>query len=107
MAQYVVRLVHPPDQCPSSNAKVRDRAVKGASEAPRLAQQHGIRFLAGPLVLDSEHEGLAIVEAASVEAIHNFVAETGLMQWNAVRVTLAIPMEESMKELARIPPPIY
>jgi hypothetical protein len=107
MPLFVVRLVHPPDQCPASNAKVRERATTGAAEIPRLAQQHGIKFLAGPLVLDSEHESLAVVEAARIEAIHDFVAETGLLQWNAVRVTFALPIEESMKELAKIPPPLY
>jgi hypothetical protein len=78
-----------------------------AADIPRLAQKHGIRFLAGPLVLDSEHEGVAIVEAAKPEAIHEFIGETGLMQWNVVRVSLALPIEESMKELEKIPPPIY
>jgi len=107
MPQFVVRLNHPPDQCPTSNSKVRERAAKGATEIPKLAQKHGIKFIAGPLVLDAEHEGIAVVEAERPEAIHAFVLESGLMQWNSIRVTLAQSLVESMQELEKVPPPIY
>jgi hypothetical protein len=44
---------------------------------PELARKHGVTFMAGPLVLDAEHEGLAIVEAARVEDVHRFVFGVG------------------------------
>ena len=49
------------------------------TDIPRLAQQHGVKFVAGPLVLDAEHEALAVVEAAGPEVIHSFVNESGLI----------------------------
>lgn len=107
MPQYVVRLTHPPDQCPVSNSKVRERMIKGAPEMPRVAQKLGIKFLAGPLVLGAEHEGLAVVETTSVEVIHEFLLQTGLVQWNSVHVSSAKSIEESMKELEKLPPPLY
>jgi uncharacterized protein with GYD domain len=107
MSQYVVRLVHTPDQCPSSNSKIRDRMIKGSAEIPRLAEKLGIRFVAGPLVLAAEHEGIAVVETDRPEAIHEFILQSGLMQWNSVRVTPAQTLQDAMKDLERVPTPLY
>lgn len=62
MPQYVIRLTPPPDQCPTANAKVREIFIKGAPALPHLAQRLGLTFLAGPLSLGADHEGLAVVE---------------------------------------------
>ena len=107
MSQYVIRLVHTSDQCPSSNSKIRERMLKGAVEIPRLAEKLGIRFVAGPLVLAAEHEGIAVVEADKPEAIHEFILQSGLMQWNSVRVTPAQTLQDAMKDLERVPSPLY
>lgn len=34
MPQYVIRLTHPPDQCPTANAKVREMFITGAPALP-------------------------------------------------------------------------
>ena len=107
MPLYVVRLSHPPDQCPTSNSKVRQMALKSMPDMPRLADKLGIKFLAGPLVLGAEHEALAVVEANSVETVHELVIQSGLVQWNAVRVSSAQSVQESMAELEKVPPPLY
>ena len=104
MPQFVMKLVHPPDQCPIANSKIRQLMVTGAAEMPTLAQKLGIKFVAGPFTLGSEHEGLAIVEAANAEAVNDFAMQGGLVQWNSIRVILAIPLEESMKDLDKIAP---
>ena len=62
MGLYVVKLQHTSEACPTANAKARERMVKGAPEIPKLAQKLGIRFVAGPLVLGSAHESIAVVE---------------------------------------------
>ena len=79
MPTYVVRLTHTSDQCLTANAKVRERVLSGAAGIPQLAERLGVQIVAGPLVLGSEHEGIAIVEAASAEAVNDFVQENRAM----------------------------
>src|SRR5690242_6081353 len=70
MPSYVVRLTHTSDQCPTANSKVRERVVRGAPEIPNLAAKLGVKMVTGPLVLASEHEAVAVVEADSVETVN-------------------------------------
>jgi hypothetical protein len=107
MPQYFVSLLHSSDQCPATNTAVRERATKGMPELPRLAQKLGMRFIAGPLVLSAEHESIAVVEADRVETVNEFVLQSGLMQWNSVRISPVKSVEEAMKDLEKAPPAIY
>ena len=107
MPKYVVRLTHPPDQCPTANAKTRKMMVEGASALPQLAEKLKIKFVAGPLILGMEHDGIAVVEADSVETVQEFVLQSGLMQWNSVRVSAARGLQEAVEEMKRVPPPLY
>lgn len=107
MPQYVVKLQHTSDQCPSANSKVRERVTRGAQELPRLAEKLHVRFLAGPLVLAVEHEAIAVVESDSEAAVHELVLHSGLMQWNTVRVSPARKLEDVTKEFEKFPPPLY
>lgn len=107
MPQYFVSLVHTSDQCPSANAKVRERVKKGTSEMPKLAQKLGVKFLIGPLLVTTEHTSFAVVEAERFEAVQDFVMQSGLMQWNTVSIASVKPLEQAMKEIETMPPPIY
>jgi len=107
MPQYVIRLTHPPDQCPTANAKIRETFIKGAPELPQLAQKLRIKFLAGPLILGAEHEGVAVVEADTLETVQEFVLQSGLVQWNSVRVSQAMSVQEAIQAIERVPPPLY
>jgi hypothetical protein len=107
MPKYVVRLTHPPDQCPTANTKTRKILVEGASAIPELAAKLKIKFVAGPLILGMEHDGIAVVEADSVETVQEFILQSGLMQWNSVRVSSARTLQEAIEELKRVPPPLY
>ncbi len=107
MPQYVIRLTHPPDQCPAANSKTRAMLVRAGSELPQLAQKLRIRFVAGPLILGSEHEGVAVVEADTIEAVQEFIIQSGMVQWNAVRVSQAMSLQEAIQSLDRVPPPLY
>jgi hypothetical protein len=107
MPQYFVRLEHSSDQCPLANSKVRDRVTKAAPEIPTLAQKLGMKFVAGPLVLGSEHLSVAVVEAEKVEIVQEFVLRSGLSQWNSVKVSTVQSLEDSFKDLEKSPPPIY
>ena len=107
MSLYVVKLQHTSEACPTANSKTRERAIKGAPEMSKLAQKLGIKFVAGPLVLGSTHESLAVVDADRIETVEEFILQAGLMQWNTVHVYAAKSLEESMKDLERVPPPLY
>jgi hypothetical protein len=104
---YVIRSTHPPDQCPAANSKTRELVQKGAEEMPGLAQRPGIRVIAGPFVLGSEHDGLTIVETDRVETVNDFALESGLVQWNSVQVSMAKPLQDALGDLNRAPPPLY
>jgi hypothetical protein len=107
MGLYVVKLQHTSESCPSANAKARERLVKGAPEIPKMAQKLGIRFVAGPLVLGSAHESIAVVETDRVETVEEFILQTGLMQWNTIHVYAAKTLEDSMKDMDKMPPPLH
>jgi hypothetical protein len=107
MGLYVVKLQHTSEACPTANTKARERMIKGAPEIPKLAQKLGIRFVAGPLVLGSTHESIAVVETDRIETVEEFILQAGLMQWNTIHVFAAKTLEESMKDLEKIPPPLY
>jgi hypothetical protein len=69
MPHCVIRWTHPPDQCPTANSKIREMVVKRAPELPQLAEKLGIKFVAGPLVIGDEREGVAVVEADMIERL--------------------------------------
>ena len=107
MPQYFVRLEHTSDQCPSANSKIRERMLKGTPEIPQLAEKLGVKFVVGPLVLAAEHASVVLVETERIETVQEFVTRAGLSQWNSVRVSTVQSMEESLKDLEKMPPPIY
>ena len=107
MPQYVIRMTHPPDQCPTANSKTRAMFVNGAPELPQIAQKLRIKFLAGPLIIGAEHEGVAVVEADKIEPVQEFILQSGLVQWNSVRVAWAMSMQEAIESLEKVPPPLY
>ncbi len=74
-----------------------------AGEMPKLARKFGIQFLAGPLVSNG-HKAVAIITAETVEAITDFLQESGLIQWNSLEVIPSQPMEEALKGLDRLKP---
>jgi len=103
LSQFVLDMTHSSDQCPTSNATVRKLANGLASELPRLTKKTGVKILAGPLVTTG-HRFLAFVEAASVEAVRDFVFESALIQWNSVEILPGRSMEEALKETDRLKP---
>ncbi len=107
MRQYVIRMTHPPDQCPTANARIREVFIKGAPELPRLAQRLGVKFLAGPYILGAEHETVIVVESETLEAVQDVIVQSGLVQWNAVRVSYAMSVQEAVQNMERVPPPLY
>jgi hypothetical protein len=83
-------------------------AQKMGPDIPTLASRTGVNIIAGPYVLGSEHEAIAIVEADRAEAVQEFLYSSGLIQWNTAKVSLAQPIAEAMGDLAKLPSePLY
>jgi len=103
MAQFVLEISHPPDQCPTANAKVRKLQLPAAADLPSLGKKLGVKFLAGPLVT-TEHRSIAIVEAREEEAIRPFALQSGMIRYNSIRVSLGVPMEQALREVNELDP---
>src|SRR5437870_5739879 len=101
---FVLTATHPPDQCPTSNSKIRNQFKASSTELPRVAKKLGVKLIAGPLILGSEHESITIVEADQVKSVRDFTVQTGLVQWNSIRISLAITMEEGQKDVEDLKP---
>ena len=99
MPQYVLRAQHSSDQCPSANANIRDFVMKAVPEIPQIASKLGVKVVIGPLVLGSEHESIAVVEADSIEKVVEFSELTALAQWNSVRISPARTMQEALQQI--------
>ena len=100
MPHYVLLANHPPDTCPTANAKTRARAVEGMTQLlPKLAAQAGVTFHAGPLHLDPGHRMVAVLEAPSIEVVTKLVFDIGLSQWNDVEVCPATPTADRMADM--------
>jgi hypothetical protein len=72
--------------------------MKGAGEMPNIAKRLAVKIVAGPLV-NREHLSVVIVESDKAESVDSFISESGLAQWNRVRVLPSKPLADGMKEM--------
>jgi hypothetical protein len=100
---YVVLAEHSPEICPTSNATTRELMMKAAPEIPQLAKKFGVKIHAGPYV-NHEHIAVLVAESDKAEALHNFLTDSGMAQWNRVRILPSQTMEDGMKEMDRVKP---
>jgi len=103
MTQFVLVMTHPPDQCPTANSTIRKLVINQAAELPKLASDLGVKILAGPLV-SNEHRGFAIVESDNVDAVNDFVTQSGMIQWNSVEIVPTQTMQEGLKQIETLKP---
>ncbi len=87
MEQFALIATHPPDQCPTANETIRKFFLNRSPEMEKLGKKLGVEYLAGPLIT-TEHKSYSIVRAKNVEAVRNFLVESGLIQWNSIDVVL-------------------
>jgi hypothetical protein len=100
--QFVLLAEHSPETCPTSNAKTRDLMMQTAPNVPKIAEQAGVKILAGPYV-NREHLTVVIVETDKAEKLDSFLLESRLPQWNRVRVLPSKPLQEGIEELQSQP----
>ena len=95
MATFALIAEHPPDLCPTSNARTRQMLKAGAGQIPQLSERLGVGIdtlrIFGP-----DHVILAVVEADDIESVRNFALQSGLMQWNTVKIHATYSIEEAV-----------
>jgi hypothetical protein len=69
----------------------------------KLGKRLGVEYLAGPLIT-TEHKSYSIVQAKNVEAVRNFLVESGLIQWNSIDVVHGVTMEHALEEINKLKP---
>jgi len=95
MSQFAVLAVHPPNLCPTSNARTRQMLKQGAGQIPQLAEQLGVNILS-LRVFGPDHIILAIVDSDDIDSVRDFALQSGLMQWNTVNIHATYSMEEAL-----------
>ncbi len=100
--QFVIVARHSPENCPSSNAKIRQIMAEGAGQIPNIAKKLGLRIITVN-VFGPDHEILAVVEADRIEPVRDFAFETRLAQWNTVNIHATWTMEEAMAKVTDLP----
>jgi hypothetical protein len=95
MATFALIAEHPPDLCPTSNARTRQMLKAGAGQIPQLAERLGVGIetlrIFGP-----DHIILAVVGADDIDAVRSFALQSGLMQWNTVKIHATYSIEEAV-----------
>jgi hypothetical protein len=95
MGTFAVIAEHPPELCPTSNARTRQMMQEGAPQIPQLAEQLGVDIIT-LRVFGPDHIVLAVVEANDIEAVRDFIFQTGLIQWNTTSIHPTYSMEEAL-----------
>ena len=95
MATFAVIAEHPPELCPTSNARTREVMKEGAAQIPQLAEQLGVDIVT-LRVFGPDHIVLAVVEANDIEAVRDFIFQSRLIQWNTTNIHATYSMEEAL-----------
>jgi hypothetical protein len=95
MPTFAVIAEHPPHLCPTSNARTRDMLKTGAREIPQLAGQLGVR-IDSLRIFGPDHVILAVLDADDIESVRRFALQSGLMQWNTVRISATYSIDEAV-----------
>lgn len=99
--QYIILGQHPPDLCPTSNARTRERVQQMLTQMEAAQQKHQVRVRSGH-VLGASHRMVVFTEAPTVEAVRDFVMETGLVQWNSLEIYPAWDLDEAIQQASTL-----
>jgi uncharacterized protein with GYD domain len=95
---YVVIGTHSAEVCPMSNAKTKALMLEIAPQVPKIAEQTGVKMVAGPYV-NREHMVVTVVEADRSEDLDRFLVESRLEQWNTIHILPSLPMAEGLSQV--------
>jgi hypothetical protein len=102
MPRYAILQSHPPDNCPMTNAAVRDFVMKSFPAIPDIAKELGVTVIANDH-LDPAHKALLVLEAPTAEAARDFVFRAGFMHFTEMEFYLVTPVEELIQMAAAVP----
>jgi len=102
MPQFVMIARHAPEHCPTSNAKIRQLLKQGVREIPEIAKRLGVKIITIN-VYGPDHEVLAVVEAAGIEPVRDFVMQSRLVQWNTTAIHATWTLEEALTKADALP----
>jgi len=99
MPIFLVISRHSPESCPMFNEKARKVYMDYLSKLEGRLKQHGGKMLGGYSV-HTEHLGIMIFEAPSLEAFQKYSMEPEVMalsEYSTYEVKMAESIEEAMK----------
>jgi uncharacterized protein with GYD domain len=100
--QYLIAGQHPPELCPSANAKVRTLSQEGAGGIPALAEKLGVKLLATYVPMNN-HKVFVAVEAGDMNAVREFAFQARLSQWNTIDIYQVSTLEEALAKVNELP----
>lgn len=77
--EYVALASHSPEACPGSNAKVRERTQQAMGKLEEIGKKHQVE-LKSTHVFGPKHLAVFIFEGPGIEAVRDFIQESGLVQ---------------------------
>jgi hypothetical protein len=95
MATFAIIAQHPPELCPTSNARTRQMLKEGAAQIPQLAEQLGVNIVT-LRIFGPDHIVLAVVEANDIDVVRNFILQSRLIQWNTTKIHATYSIEEAV-----------
>jgi hypothetical protein len=95
MSTFVVIAQHPPELCPTSNARTRRMMEQDAPRIPQLGERLGVEIIT-LRVFGPDHIVHAVVEADDIEAVREFIFQSRLIQWNTTQIHPTYSMEEAL-----------
>jgi predicted P-loop ATPase len=95
MATFAVIAEHPPELCPTSNARTRQMLKEGAAQIPQLAERLGVDIVT-LRIFGPDHIVLAVVKANDIEPVREFILQSRLIQWNTTNIHATYSMEEAL-----------
>ena len=102
MPKYVVISNHPPMSCPSANKTLRDLGNDLGNDMPAMMEKHKIKTEV-MLHLDPGHKIVYVFDAASAEAVRDFIYDSGLSRWNDFEFYMASSLEEVTSWIQHLP----
>lgn len=101
--EYVALASHSPEACPASNAKVRERTQQAMGTLEEVGKKYQVK-LKSAHVLGPKHLIVFIFEAAGIEAVRDFIRESGIIQWNDVELYPSQTMQDAMQSISSLEP---
>lgn len=102
MPQYAVLQGHPPDNCPMTNAKVREFAMARLPKLPEMAAEKGVKILLD-IHLDPGHKAFMLFESPNAELVRDLIFQSGLAHFTDSEFFLVTPIEELVRAAIDMP----